>query len=394
MPPYYSTNLLTTFGLCAADATLVSSAQQSWQRVHHLLISSPVLGTLPDDLPGFAIYHYCAYEASGRPPAEAARVRHLFSELVARLREKPLQGLAWSAMQLTQACAVAWLSPRLAEAGLGCPPAWLPELDKALYAEALRLRQQADASSRCHLVQVLRYLRLRLPATRHYLAGAIDFMDYLFPSQGIWPLGLDEGLAAELLGLIQAHELGLQDAAILERVRAGIRYLLALRRQTDFLDQAYSVFPYEVAFPTNEPAFSPELSWRRGDLGQSLLLYRAHDLLGDQELIKIAELVGLNTMLRTSVTSTGVNTAHFFQGAAGIAYLYLKLYHISGQTSYYQSHQFWLVQTQQWLPPALLPNYVELQAPPSGLLHGLAGIGLVLLASTSPLTLDWDALIL
>ncbi len=393
MLPYYPTDLLPTFGRPKAGGAPVSSAHQSWQQVHHFLTSQPVPSTLLHNLPGFVIYYYCAYEAANRPPAEATRVRHLFKELVARLEETHRQGLAWVAVPLMQACAVAWLSPRLAEAELGYAPAWLPDLDEALYTEALRLRQQADAASRHRLVQVLRYLRLRLPTTQHYLASVLE-RPAPPPGQGRWSLGLDEGLAAELLGLIEAHELGLQDAAIPERVRAGIRYLLALRRPTDFLEQAYSIFPCEVVFPLHEPAFSPELSWRHGDLGQALLLYRAHDLLGDQELIKIAELVGLNTLLRTSAATTGTSTAHFHQGTAGIAYLYLKLYRVSGQPSYYQSYQFWLVQTQHWLPPTLLPNYVELQAPPSGLLHGLAGVGLVLLASTNPVPAEWDALVL
>ena len=393
MLPYYSTDLSNTFSISAAEAALVDSARQSWQQVHHVLTSLPTLGTFPDDLSGLVTYHYCAYEAYGRPPAEAMRVCHLFDELVTQLREKQLEGLAWSAAQLTQACTVAWISPHLIVSRLSGSPAWLPELDETIYLEALRLRKQTDVCSRRHLVQVLRYLRLRLPATQHHLK-ALAFTGHLFPSQGNWSMGLDEGLAGELLGLIQTHELGLQDMTILERVRGGIRHLLSLRRQTDYLDQVYSIFPYEVALPTGEPAFSPELSWRRGDLGQSLLLYRAHDLLGDQELIKIGELVGLNTMLRTSVAATGVSTAYFHQGAAGIAYLYLKLYHISGLNSYYKHHQFWLAQMQHWLPSVLPPSYAAPQTPSDGFLHGLAGIGLVLLTSTSSLKLDWDALIL
>lgn len=122
------------------------------------------------------------------------------------------------------------------------------------------------------------------------------------------------------------------------------------------------------------------------------MLYEAQDLLQDAELAKIAELVGLNTLLRTTTPATGIVSSYFYEGAAGVAHLYRKLHVLSGQPAYWRGYQFWLDQTQYWLGQELTAD-----SPPhrgTELVAGLAGVGLVLLTALSTAELDWDAVLL
>jgi hypothetical protein len=172
-----------------------------------------------------------------------------------------------------------------------------------------------------------------------------------------------------------------------------VQRLLTLRHPVDFAEQHYAVFPYQVHRATGVASFSAELSWRRGDLGQAVLLYEAQDLLQDAELANIAELVGLNTLLRTTIPATQVTSSLLGQGAAGVAYLYHKLFYASGQRpAYRQGYQFWLAQTQHWLGEELAAGFYEHRQ--GDLLDGLAGVGLVLLSALSGAQLRWDAVVL
>lgn len=369
------------------------AAWSSWQAVHTLLTGPAAAACPPPALAHLAAYHYCVHRAMerGKPLPETLKQR--FDQLAAQLEQQAGAG-AWPAAQLDQACVAAWLSAQLAADEC---PARLPistHLDEALHAEARRLHQQSDAASRRCLLRVLRYFSLRLPVAGAVWAPLQALLAKPPASLAAEPLalGLAEGLAAELLLLLKLHKAGLRHASLVARIRAGISQLLAVRHPVDFLEGHYSVFPHQVLPAAEENAFSAELSWQRGDLGQSLLLYKAHELLQDDELIKIAELVGLNTLLRTTVQATGIETAEFAQGAAGVAHLYRKLYQASQQAAYRDGYHYWLEQTHLLLRQDLAAGRYRQRE--GELLHGLVGIGLVLVSSLTETELGWDALVL
>ena len=107
----------------------------------------------------------------------------------------------------------------------------------------------------------------------------------------------------------------------------------------------------------------------------------------------MAELVGLNTLLRTTEPTTLVANSLLYRGAAGVAHLYYKLYHASGQHPAYQrGYLFWLDQTQIWLHHELATGFYQNRE--SELLHGLVGVGLVLLSALAGHPLDWDVAVL
>lgn len=377
-------------------------AAQSWRDVHLALTDHNWDACLLPDLYGYTTYHYCVYKSFGLEK-DAALAQATFKRLITHLRGQPFN--VWSAIQLDQICVVAWLSAQFTTDGLSNEqaPAILADLDQVLQQEALRLLHCHDLDSRSNFFRVVRYfgLRLLVPTTNSYLRSLLVLLseqatdsvpchslDLLEQTQ----LGLTDGLAAELLVLIRLYKAGLKDNNIKLYVREGILRILRIKRDVNFLEQKYSVFPYQIHNLSRKATFSFELSWRRGDIGQAMLLYEAHGLLQDIEIAKIAELVGLNTLLRTTISSTLVASSSLYQGAAGLVYLYHKLYQLSRQEPYYKGRCFWLDQMHGWLRQELATGYY--QQCESALLHGLVGVGLVLLSAVTEVELEWDVLLL
>ena len=382
-------------GRLSADVLAMQNRQlnvaQSWQEVHQVLTSTSPASSSPPDLFGLAIYHYCVYKAIGQEHALLAY--RSFGQLIAHLDQHPATG--WTGPALNQVCMVAWLSSQPVPEGFltAAAQATLARLDQALQAEAFRLLQLSDGTSRGNFFRVVRYFALRPPVPfishclRQLLAAPL-----LFTSTEPLQLGLSAGLADELLVLIGLHQSGNQADDIKQRVYAGIQRILATKRDVDFSEQQYAVFPYQVHSQLKEASFSSELSWRRGDIGQSLLLYKAHGLLQDPELLNIAELIGLNTLLRTTSDNTEIAGSQVDKGAAGLAYLYHKLCQISGNGAYQRGQIFWLAQTQHWLQQELATGFYEHRQ--GDLLEGLVGVGLVLLSATTEKELEWDKIVL
>lgn len=359
----------------------LASAQHhaaGWQQVHAQLARLPWPTCPPLQLGGLTLYHYCVAKCSGHLP-DAALAQAWLTQLVAQL--PPLPVPAWAPALLDQACLLAWLNAD----GLAVPATLLPALDEHLHQEALRLAAglATDAASRQAFFQVLRYFSLRLPAAYPQLRAVLEVW-LATSTPPAHRLGLVQGAAAELLICIRLAQAGVQVDQLTHVVREGLRHLLATKRAVDFSQQHYAIFPHELPPPAGRPLFSAELSWCRGDLGQALLLYEAHALLQDPELAHFADLVGLHTLLRTTLPATGVASAALYHGAAGVAHLYRRLYQLSHQPAYLRGYEFWLGQTHSWLPAALTASPA-----PDALRDGLAGVGLVLLSARSEQEIAW-----
>jgi len=381
-----------------AGPAVQAAALHSWRTAHALLAAHQAAGLAPAQLADFAVYYHCVYQAFGC--SEHGALAQQLAEQLAQL-PWPGPGRPWAAAQVDQASALAWLSAQRAAAGLpaACPPAQLAALDEALYQEVQGLHTPPAARRRGLLVRVARYLRLRLPVptAAPYLHALLAHWPAVpAPATAEQPLrlGLADGLAAELLVLIRAQQAGVAAPGLAARVAQGLRHLLALKRDVDFLEQQYAVFPDQVHTLAPEGTFSAELSWRCGDGGQSWLLYEAQTILHDPELANMAELLGLNTLLRTSIPATGVVGPGFYQGAAGVAELYAQLYRRSGQPAYRRAYHHWLGRTQELLVPALA-TAAPLAATPgeAAPLGGLLGTALVLLTAAKETTPQWQAIL-
>lgn len=363
-------------------------AVQDWYALHQLLTNRDWTRYPLADLLGFAVYH-CTVGPALQQEQEAVAARALYGCIRQVLAAMPLETLA--ALPLNDLCALAWLNTRLAAPAE--PLLSLAALDQRLAQQALALPAAAAPGS--GVLPALRYFSLRLPDAEGYLHQLLDhyFRQRQTGSAGqfVLSLGLGDGLAGELLGLMHVYRAGIQHPQIKQRVREGVRYLLSVKRETDFLAGHYSIFPTHIQLPAGEATFGVELSWSHGDLGQSVVLYGAQELLQDEELAKIAELVGLNTLLRTSASSTAVRSARFCQGAAGLAGLYGKLYQATRKEAYRKGYYFWLHQTRTHLAQELTAGLYEKQE--GSLRHGLAGVALVLFSAITGQEPTWEAIL-
>lgn len=383
-----------------------------WRDIHTIITNKSGAASSTTDLLGYAIYYYSVYTAFGQEQ-DASRAKELLEQLLRQLAHRPASH--WSSAQLDEVVTLAWLHAELVEQAIakGEQHAELAELDRYLLAQAGLLLQH-EASSLPDFLRIVRYFSLRRPGPPPL---ATDLMTKALSRQraGFWPslvagppdpdpdpdpagsvtrLGLADGLAGELLLLIRLAESGTasQPGDIREQVQQGIVYILSAKREVDFSERKYAIFPDYIANDQDEATFSNELSWRHGDLGQALLLYNSHRLLQDPELLRLAELVGLNTLLRTDVRSTAVTNSRFSSGAAGVAHLYRTLYLLSGHEAYRKGYAFWLTQTRTWLTTELATDFYRHHE--GDLLHGLVGVGLVLLSAISEQELRWDRVLL
>ena len=128
-------------------------------------------------------------------------------------------------------------------------------------------------------------------------------------------------------------------------IKEGIRYVLSFQQEVDFSLGNYNVFPSAIMTQGKPVESADYLGWSADDLPQALLLYQASVLFQDQELLRIAHLVGLNSLLRKESSHTSVPGGELHSGAAGVAQMYRTLYRLSGQQPYYEGYELWLRQT-------------------------------------------------
>lgn len=359
----------------------------AWKALHALIEPSAALP--PTNPNGLAIYYYLLYQSTG-DALYLRRVQELFEQQLATINVQ-LQTAVPVPVELPTA-ALAWIYDKLRhEAVLSAADVFeklelFEKLDYYLLQQARQIIYGDGPADTRQLLQIVRYYLERLPDA----AAAACLQDVVAAAYGTTRrslaqtadpvyLGLANGLIGELLILIDVCRAGIQPELLGEVVREGIAALLSTKREVDFLAGRYSVFPDVVEQDWQHTVFSNHLSWRHGgDLGAALLLYKAQLLLGDAELGRIAELVGLNTLLRTDPETTALTSSQFCQGTAGVAYLYHQLHALSGHAAYQQGYRYWLTRTEQCLAQELAAGYYH--TPDHAAQCGALGVGIVLLA--------------
>lgn len=201
-------------------------------------------------------------------------------------------------------------------------------------------------------------------------------------------LSLSHGLCGVLLILINAHEHSNQKILIEKIVSEGIRYLLQFRRDVDFENGVCNYFSFTVFENSGRETISNRLAWCYGDLNQVLLLNRAGKLLQQENYIRLAQLIGLQTLLRKSESTTLATDSHLCHGSAGLAQFYKVLYEITGVPGYKTGYDCWIEQTLLYIEKELpAGKYIDFE---TNFLEGLAGVGLVLMSYVSNKELHWS----
>lgn len=212
---------------------------------------------------------------------------------------------------------------------------------------------------------------------------------------GFFNLGASHGMAGVvgLLGAACASGVG-SARPLLDEAMAWL-----LRRR----QPAGTAFCFPHFFhPDSEPMMS-RLAWCYGDPGLAVTLLVAARGAGEPEWEKAAVDTAVSAATRPYELSR-IRDAGLCHGSAGIAHLFNRLYQATGEPRLADAARFWFDWTLQFRQSG---NGVagfrswntdtaggESWRSDAGFLEGAAGVGLALLAATSPVEPEWDRLLL
>ena len=209
-------------------------------------------------------------------------------------------------------------------------------------------------------------------------------------------LGLAHGLpgVVALLGQIAAAGVSPEKARAL--LDGAVAWLLRQKRPGEG-----STFPHWVV-PGVEPG-DCRSAWCYGDPGVAASLLLAARSVGEPEWEREALEIGLRAA-RRPVEAAGVLDAGLCHGAAGLGHVFNRMWQITGDEELRRAAAFWLERALAMREPGTgLAGFRSAwreddgtlrQVQDPGLLSGVAGIALALLAAATPIEPEWDRLLL
>jgi lantibiotic modifying enzyme len=210
--------------------------------------------------------------------------------------------------------------------------------------------------------------------------------------QKVVNFSLSHGLCGILLVLINAYPHSIHKAKLEKTVINVIQFILKHKMDVEFSRNQYSFFPFFAIQGATEISAPNRLGWCYGDLNEVLLFYRAGKWLGDKNLINLADLIGMQSVMRKSAEATLVSGASFCHGAAGLAQFYRTLYRERPLDAYKDGYEYWLDQTVHLLEEDRERNAYA--GKEHEVMEGLVGVGLTLLSYVSDQDLKWSKLFL
>lgn len=261
-----------------------------------------------------------------------------------------------------------------------------------------RLPRPAAARSLQRIVDLLE-------ATAERVDGGLTWHtspDILYASQreecpdGHYNLGLAHGVSGviALLGRVSAAGISVKKA---RRILDGaVTWLIRQERAGEG-----SRFSHWVV-PGVEPG-DCRSAWCYGDPGVAAALLLAARSVGQPEWERKAVEVALHAARRPT-ESAGVLDAGLCHGAAGLGHVFNRLWQSTGNEELRRAAAFWMERALEMREPGTgLAGFSSAwrdedgafrKAPDPGLLSGIAGIGLALLAAATPIEPEWDRFLL
>lgn len=136
-----------------------------------------------------------------------------------------------------------------------------------------------------------------------------------------------------------------------------------------------SFFPASIERDNDLVQVSNNLTWADGDLGHVFLLYLTAEFSQNSSYYRLAERIGMYTLLRKDFTSTGIAHADFRRGSAGLVYTYDALWRYSNNSKYQEGASYWHQQTADLFAKDLRDNHYQHTF--FGLLDGAIGTALI-----------------
>lgn len=151
-----------------------------------------------------------------------------------------------------------------------------------------------------------------------------------------------------------------------------------------------------------EPLTGSRLGWCYGDLGAGQVLLRSGLRLGVKSWQEKGLAVLRHSMSRRDPREAAINDAGLCHGSAGVAHIYNRLWQETGDAACAETARFWFDFTLKLATFSDgLAGYKAWRTPEyggwvneTGLLEGVAGIGLALISALYPLEPAWDRCLL
>lgn len=215
---------------------------------------------------------------------------------------------------------------------------------------------------------------------------------------GHYNLGVAHGLPGVIALLAGAVAAGVAVDEARSLLAGAVDWLLAQEQPPS----AGSLYPYVAVPPGGEPK-PCRLAWCYGDLGIAATLLVAARSVGEPVWEQRALAIARAAASR-SLEASGVIDASLCHGAAGAAHLFNRLDQASPDPAFADAARFWLDQTLSMQRDGEgIAGYLAYisdehgqmgwQEDP-GFLTGAAGLGLALLAATTPIEPAWDRVLL
>ncbi len=210
-------------------------------------------------------------------------------------------------------------------------------------------------------------------------------------------LGFAHGMSSIVVMLSKAYLMGVERERCAELIEGAVNYILAQKLPKG---NHASVFG-NYALESMEQLHSSRLAWCYGDLGIAVALWRASQALGRKDWEGEAKALLRHASNRRDLKGNGVTDACFCHGTSGIAHIFNRMWRETGMPECKDAAAYWIGQTLKMAKfEDGLAGYKTRQGAERGfrneygLLEGIAGIGLVLLAHLSDEDPAWDECLL
>ncbi len=204
-------------------------------------------------------------------------------------------------------------------------------------------------------------------------------------------------MASIIVFLSKLYEKKIQEQKTLKLLNGAVTYLLQQQLNT----KAYSSSFPNVALESREPTNS-RLSWCYGDLGIGMALWQASQSTNNKEWESKAIEILLHSTKRKDLQENMVLDAGLCHGTAGIAHIYNRMYAYTGMEDFKQLANYWFDETLKMARfDDGLAGYKAWRTEKhggwtneTGLLEGIAGIGLAFISAVSDIEPKWDRCLL
>ena len=209
----------------------------------------------------------------------------------------------------------------------------------------------------------------------------------------VYNLSLSHGISSIIIILCTLQQYAPENKDIKILVKKAVHFLRTQKKEPKNIND--SLFPSYVSDHGDKT--SSRLSWCYGDIGNALALLNAGNLLNEKQLIDEALQIMSYNANRKDLEKAHILDAGICHGAAGIAHIFNRFYQQTQNEVYRNTALYWLQITLNMSTfkdglagykahKGIEDGYIN----SIGLLDGIVGIGMVLMAAISNIEPGWD----